>query len=84
MVAPSDIDGLPPAEPKRLIELLLAENAELKRTIAELGEEISRLKSLKGRPVNAGMNPHLFGGGRSDRRGGGLSMPTAVRGTKCR
>ena len=36
MVAPPEIDGLPPGGLKQLIELLLAENAELKRDNAEL------------------------------------------------
>ncbi len=50
MVAPAAIDDLPPEGLKQLIELLVAENAELKRTIVELREEIARLKGLKGRP----------------------------------
>lgn len=75
MVVPSDIDGLPPAELKRLIELLLAENAELKRTIAELREEIARLKGLKGRPQikpnkPSGMDQGTGGTPREKRPGG--------------
>jgi hypothetical protein len=50
MVAPPDIDGLPPAELKQLVLKLLEENAEQKRVITELREEIARLKGLKGRP----------------------------------
>ncbi len=50
MVAPSDINGLPPAELRQLVAKLLEENAEQRRVIAELREEITRLKGLKGRP----------------------------------
>ena len=50
MVAPPDIDRLPPAELKQLLLKLLEENAEQKRAIAELREEIARLKGLQGRP----------------------------------
>ena len=50
MVAPPDIDGLSPAELKQLVEKLLQENAEQRRVIEELREEVTRLKGLKGRP----------------------------------
>ena len=50
VVVPPDIDGLPPAELKQLVVKLLEENAEQKRVIAELREEVARLKGLKGRP----------------------------------
>jgi hypothetical protein len=53
MVAPPEIDGLPPAQPKQLPLKLLEENAEQRRVIAELREEIARLKGLKGRPSTA-------------------------------
>jgi hypothetical protein len=51
VVAPPDIDGLPPAELKQLVLRLLEENAAQKRVIAELREAIARLKGLKGRPA---------------------------------
>ena len=50
MTAPAGLDDLSPTELKRLALRLLAENAEQKRQIAELREEIARLKGLKGRP----------------------------------
>ena len=50
VVAPPDIDGLSPAELKQLVEKLLQENAEQRRVIGELREEVTRLKGLKGRP----------------------------------
>jgi Transposase IS66 family len=50
MVIPPEIDGLPSAELKQLVVKLLEQNAEQKRVIAELREEIARLKGLKGRP----------------------------------
>ena len=50
MTAPADLDDLSPTELKQLVLKLLAENAEQKRQIAELREEIARLKGLKGRP----------------------------------
>jgi hypothetical protein len=42
MVAPPEIDGLPPAELKQLLLKLLEQNAEQTRVIAELREEIAR------------------------------------------
>jgi len=50
VIAPADLDDLSPTELKQLVLKLLAENAEQKRQIAELREEIARLKGLKGRP----------------------------------
>ena len=50
MIAPADLDDLSPIELKQLVLKLLAENVEQKRQIAELREEIARLKGLKGRP----------------------------------
>ena len=75
MVAPPEIDGVPPAGLKQLIELLLTENTELKRVNAELREEIARLKGLKGRPQikpgkPSGMDQGT-GGTPGDKRSGG-------------
>ena len=50
MVVPPEIDGLSPAELKQLVLKLVEQNAEQKGVIAELREEIARLKGLKGRP----------------------------------
>ena len=49
MTTPSNFDALPASELKRLVVQLLAGNAEQRRQIAELREEIARLKGLKGR-----------------------------------
>ena len=50
MTAPAEISGLSHTGLQQLVLQLLAENAEQKRVIAELREEIARLKGLKGRP----------------------------------
>jgi Transposase IS66 family len=59
VTAPGDLDDLSSTELKQLVLKLLAENAEQKRQIAELHEEIARLKGLKGRPQikPSGMEP---------------------------
>jgi hypothetical protein len=80
VVAPPNIDELSPAELKRLVLALLHENAEQKRMIAELREEIARLKGLKGRPqikpsgMEKGTTPKPAGG-RTRRRGRGKATP---------
>jgi Transposase IS66 family len=80
VVAPPDIDGLPAAELKQLVLKLLAENAEQARLIAELREEVARLKGLKGRPLikpsgmETGSSPKP-GGQRGHRRGRGKVVP---------
>ena len=80
VVAPPDIDGLSAAELKQLVAALLEENAEQKRVIAELREEIARLKGLKGRPritpsgMEKGTQPKLSGK-RGRRRGRGKAAP---------
>jgi hypothetical protein len=79
VVPPPDIDGLSPSELKQLVLALLQENAEQKRVIAELREEIARLKGLKGRPpikpsgMEKGATPN--GGKRDRRRGRGKATP---------
>jgi hypothetical protein len=50
MTARAEISGLSHTGLQQLVLQLLAENAEQKRIIAELREEIARLKGLKGRP----------------------------------
>ena len=44
------LSGLPRGELEALAERLLAENAALRRTIAELRAEVATLKGVKGRP----------------------------------
>ena len=80
MVPPPDIDGLSRSELKQLVLVLLEENAEQKRVIAELREEIARLKGLKGRPpikpsgMEKGTTPN-DGGKRDRHRGRGKATP---------
>ena len=79
MVPPPDIDGLSPSEQKQLVLALLEENAEQKRVIAELREEVARLKGLKGRPPikPSGMEKETSpkGGKRDRHRGRGKATP---------
>jgi hypothetical protein len=79
VVPPPDIDGLSPSELKQLVLALLAENAEQKRVIAALREEIARLKGLKGRPPikPSGMEKATApkGGERERHRGRGKATP---------
>ena len=80
MVPPPDIDELSPSELKQLVLALLEENAEQKRVIAELREEVARLKGLKGRPpikpsgMEKGTTPNE-GGKRGRHRGRGKATP---------
>ena len=80
VVVPADIADLSPAALRGLILALLAENAEQKRQIAELREEIARLKGQPGRPrikpsgMESGTTPKPMGlSGR--RRGRGKMQP---------
>jgi hypothetical protein len=80
VTAPPGIAGLPPAELEPLVVKLLSESAEQKRMIAELREEIARLKGLKGRPQikPSGMaagTPAKPPGKRAARRGRGKVVP---------
>jgi hypothetical protein len=77
---PADISGLSHADLQQLVLRLLAENAEQKRQIDELREEIARLKGLKGRPKirPSGMEDATSpkpGGKRAGRRGRGKVVP---------
>jgi len=77
VVAPPDIDGLSPAELKQLMLTLPQENAAQKRVIAELREEIARLKGLKGRPPikPSGMEKGTSSKPSGKQRRGGKAVP---------
>ena len=80
MTAPPEITGLSNAELQQLVLKLLSENAEQKRLIAELREEIARLKGLKSRPqikpsgMEKGTTPKPASK-RARRRGRGKARP---------
>jgi Transposase IS66 family len=77
MSAPEKIplSGLPRGELEAVAERLLAENAALKRAIAELRAEVATLKGVKGRPevkpsgMEKGTEPGPAGTGRGRGRG---------------
>ena len=77
---PPDLDELTPNQLKELVVRLSDEVAELKRTNADLREEIARLKGLKGRPdiKPSGMEKATepaTPGSREGRRGRGKVQP---------
>jgi Transposase IS66 family len=80
VVAPPDIDALSLSELKQLLLALVEENAEQKRVICELREEVARLKGLKGRPqikpsgMEKGTTPKSSGK-RDRHRGRGKATP---------
>ena len=83
MNIPGNLDELSPTELKQLVLELLAGNAEQKRQIAELREEIARLKGLKGRPAikPSGMEKEAAakaGGKRQHRRRGKATPRVAI------
>src|SRR5208282_4570778 len=58
MSPPPDIDALSPTELKSLVFKLLDEQAEFRRTIGALRDEIARLKGGPGRPdIKANIKP---------------------------
>ena len=79
MTTPPDLDGLPP-EWREFVLKLLAEISEQKRLIAELREEVARLKGLSGRPsikpsgMDQGTTPKPRDQ-RTGRRGRGKTTP---------
>ena len=80
MAAAAEISDLSHAELRQLVLKLLSENAEQKRAIVELREEVARLKGLKGRPdikpsgMDQGMTPKPRDM-RAGRRGRGKVTP---------
>src|SRR5271157_5536695 len=58
MSSPRDIEALSPTELKSLVLKLLEEQAEFRRTIGALRDEIARLKGGPGRPdIKANVKP---------------------------
>src|SRR5208282_2825296 len=58
MSPPKDIEALSPTELKSLVLKLLEEQAEFRRTIGALRDEIARLKGGPGRPdIKANIKP---------------------------
>jgi Transposase IS66 family len=76
------LSGLPRGELEALAERLLAENAGLKRAIAELRAEVAALKGLKGRPkvrpsgMDEGTEPAPAEGRSRGAKGGKSARPT--------
>jgi hypothetical protein len=83
VTAPPEISDLSNADLQQLVLRLLSENADQKRMIAELREEIARLKGLKGRPqikpsgMEQGTTPKPMGK-RGGRRRRGKVTPRIV------
>jgi hypothetical protein len=79
VTTPPDLDGLPP-EWREFVLKLLAEISEQKQLIAELREELARLKGLSGRPsikpsgMDQGTTPKPRDQ-RTGRRGRGKTTP---------
>jgi hypothetical protein len=84
MSPPADLDGLSPAELKDLVLTLLAEVAELRRTVAAQRDEIARLKGGPQRPnikpsgMERGTEPKPLGNGERKRPRGSTRSKLTV------